>query len=139
MRKLHITTFCCVLLLCGCGSAFRVHEVTSDAKLDGIPFYAKSAKCVQSSVYLYPYYRITFQTLSGDKVLGSLTATLSAENFKSTETQTFLSILRKKPPLSDQDIAAASDAWTEIEKHNEDPYLKVAPKVESSGKLTVAT
>ncbi len=54
----------------GCTTAFRVHSVADPAKLDGIPFYGKTAKCLQTTIYLYPYYRITFQTLTGDKVLG---------------------------------------------------------------------
>ena len=126
----------CVLMMfsVGCANAFRVHKVTDPAELDGIPFYGKTAKCIQTSVYLYPYYRITFQTLSGDKVLGAMTVTLNTKDYRSADTQGFLSILRKKPPLSDADIAQASDYWSKIDAANEDPYSKVVPRVDDKGK-----
>ena len=118
----------------GCATAYRVHRVADPAKLDGIPFYGKTAKCLQTTVYLYPYYRITFQTLSGDKVLGTLTANLSTDAYRSADTQGFLGILRKKPPLSDDDITKASDYWSKIDAASEDPYSKVLPKMDAQGK-----
>jgi hypothetical protein len=114
-----------MLFSAACVSAFRVHHITDKQKLDGIPFYAKTARCVQTSVYLYPYYRITFQTLSGDKVLGTLSVALNAAAYRSSDTQGFLGILRKKPPLSDDDIAKVADYWSKMEAASEDPYSRV--------------
>lgn len=135
-KRACVLAYLCVPMMfwIGCATAFRVHRVADPAKLDGIPFYGKTAKCLQTTVYLYPYYRITFQTLSGDKVLGALTVNLSTDAYRSADTQGFLGLLRKKPPLSDDDIAKASDYWSKIDAASEDPYSKVLPKMDAQGK-----
>jgi hypothetical protein len=66
---------CLVALLAtvGCGSVFRVKR--AGKKVSGIPFYVKTAKCLQSSVYLAPYYRLILQ--SDDSAIKSETVNLS--------------------------------------------------------------
>jgi len=104
----------------GCGRAFVVKKGTDN--VEGIPFYLKQAVCLHQMVYVAPYYRISFQSLVGEKVEFSRTVTLSENGYRDTNTQKFLSIMRKKPPLSEADFKSATDAWDEMEKLNATPY-----------------
>jgi hypothetical protein len=116
-------TFVSAMLLVatlGCGRAFVVKKGTDN--VEGIPFYLKQAVCLHQMVYVAPYYRISFQSLVGEKVEFSRTVTLSENGYRDTNTQKFLSIMRKKPPLSEADFKSATDAWDEMEKLNATPY-----------------
>lgn len=68
----------------GCGSALRVSQ--SGKRMEGIPFYAKEAKCLHQEVFVMPYYRLTLQALNGEKIAGSQTATVSAAYYLTDET-----------------------------------------------------
>ena len=66
-------------LVCGCGSVLRVRQGAKN--VPGVPFYTKQASCVHQEVSVMPYYRLTLQTLQGDKITGSQTATVSADYY----------------------------------------------------------
>jgi hypothetical protein len=111
----------------GCGQAFVVKKGTH--KVAGVPFYLKQAVCLHQMVYVAPYYRISFQSLVAEKVQFSRTVTLSETGYRDTNTQKFLSIMRKKPPLSDPDFQSASEAWEEMEKVSATPYQGILAAV----------
>lgn len=71
-------TFACMTSVwfgVGCGSALQVRQGKDN--INGVPFYVKEAKCVHQQVLIMPYYRLTLQTMQGEKVTGSQTATVS--------------------------------------------------------------
>jgi hypothetical protein len=116
-------------LFVGCGPAFRVSK--GDTRIKGIPFFVKTAKCEHSTAYVFPFYVITYQTLSNGKVQTTESVTISVAEYNAEEVTKFLEILRKKnDPLDPNDITSANENWNKIKKapYNIDPYNNVVGK-----------
>jgi hypothetical protein len=113
------------MLCLGCGSAFIVHKNGSELK--GIPFYVKEASCLHQRIYTMPYYKLTLQSLVGDKVAGAETFTVS-ERFYTQETKVkeLLSVMRQKPPLTANDLNTMNSDWDVVKNNNADPYSAAA-------------
>ena len=114
------------LVFFGCGTAFEVSRGNQAVK--GIPFFVKAAVCEHSTAYVFPFYVITYQTLSNRKVQTSESVTISEADYtNSNDVKRLLEILRKKDVLPAGDIRLANDAWNQIKKTNNlDPYKNVA-------------
>lgn len=133
IRKSAIYLVACLtatVFLYGCGSAFRVRQGTN--KVDGIPFYVKEAKCLHKEVLVMPYYRLTLQTLEGQKVTGSETATVSGAYYLTDKTALELTSLINgtmdvsSKSAEDQLKMLAGD-WKDIKAAGAtDVYAKVA-------------
>jgi hypothetical protein len=109
-----ILCFVPLILAAACGPALRVTK--SNQPVDGIPFYVKEARCLHQMVYTMPYYRLTLQSLNGQKVQGSESITISEHDYVTNATvQSLLTLLRKKPPLSDPDFIQVSLYWNDIQ------------------------
>src|SRR5450759_4264472 len=95
MKRILVMTWCVLMLLfvVSCSPVFIVHK--NGAGVDGIPFYVKTAKCLHQSVYVVPYYQITFQELKDDKVNTTETITISSKAYQSKPVQDFLVLIHK--------------------------------------------
>lgn len=132
------TLLCCTLFLAltGCGSAFRVHQGTK--AVAGIPFYVKTAKCLHQTVYMAPYYTITFQMLlKDDKVLGSDGVAITEETFKDADTLHFLEIMRDEPKKDTFD--EATRAWDALKQRGINPYDPKALQLRAVRNTSTAT
>jgi hypothetical protein len=119
-----------VLFGTGCGAALRVRQGKN--AIDGLPFYVKEAKCVHQQVLVMPYYRVTLQTMQGDKVTGAQTATVSESYYLTDPTVAQLSDLVSgtadvsSMTTEDQQRTVGND-WTAIKKQGaNDVYAKAA-------------
>jgi hypothetical protein len=119
-----------LLVVLGCGSVMRVRQ--GGNKIEGIPFYGKEAKCVHQQVEVMPYYRLTLQTLDGEKVTGSQTATVSEAYYLTDPVAVqFVSLINGTADVSSQTAEEQQKTlvrdWETIKKQGtNDVYQKAA-------------
>lgn len=124
-----MTVLTATSVLCGCGSVLRVKQGT--AKVPGVPFYSKEARCLHQEVSVMPYYRLTLQTVQSEKVTGSQTATVSAEYYLTDPTAVeFTSLVDGTADVSsmtnEQQQTKLGSDWTAIKGHSAvDVHAKV--------------
>jgi hypothetical protein len=122
MKKILMIAWCVMMFLfiVGCTPVFIVQKNGDD--INGIPFYIKTAKCLHQSVYVVPYYQITFQVLKDDKVNTTETITISSKAYQSKPVEKFLTLMHQSPETT---LQAALNAWRSISNLNNDPYERV--------------
>ena len=121
-KKIFVIAWCVMMFLfiVGCTPVFIVQKNGDD--VNGIPFYIKTAKCLHQSVYVVPYYQITFQVLKDDKVNTTETITISSKAYQSKPVEKFLTLMHQSPETT---LQAALNAWRSISNLNNDPYERV--------------
>jgi hypothetical protein len=121
-QKIFVIAWCVMMFLfiVGCTPVFIVQKNGDD--VNGIPFYIKTAKCLHQSVYVVPYYQITFQVLKDDKVNTTETITISSKAYQSKPVEKFLTLMHQSPETT---LQAALNAWRSISNLNNDPYERV--------------
>lgn len=122
VMKRIVVIACCVMMLLfiACTTpVFIVHNNSTGANVDGIPFYIKKAKCLHQSVYVVPYYQITLQKMIDSKVDVASTITISSQMYQSKVMQNFLASILKS---TETEFKNKLTSWNDF---NEDPYAMI--------------
>lgn len=111
------------LLLFGCGQAFIVKK--GGAHYDGIPFYVKEGKCMHTSIYGAPYYRLTLQQTVDSRKLPPMVLNVTETDFGRDPIQAdIVHVLATPGELTTPQYLAVIEQWNAVaaSAHNINPY-----------------
>lgn len=84
MNKLTIVSPLIInMLIPSCGQELRIER--NNVKVDGIPFYVKAGKCVHTSIFSAPYYRLTLQKSTDGQKAPPVTLNVSPKTFQGSD------------------------------------------------------
>lgn len=109
----YVCFFVCLIAMASslaCGPLFRVKR--AGQSVDGIPFYVKTAKCLQSSAYLAPYYRLILQ--SNNPTIKAETINISEQTYLASTAQELVSLIRTNPKMNEETLGKVLSDWNSL-------------------------